>query len=89
MSTEERIAVIETEIKYIKADASEIKEKLIEVTNNHLAHINQSLNEIKQNCIIHKERAKKGLSGKDKAVIVASIITAISAVIVTFIQYYL
>jgi hypothetical protein len=106
-STDARIAVIETEVTYIKSSISRIELNLREITDNHLAHLNAKMDvqnvefgkqvdlvktdvkDMKTFCTKVQEAKKYGLSGKDKAIVYGSVITAAGIVVVEFLRSFL
>ncbi len=83
MAVEERIAIVETELKYIT-------KKLDEIVDTRLPQIYKSLETIQSNWIIHKVECEKSgkLMGKDKAIVYGAFLTAMSLIIIEVIRSF-
>lgn len=96
LQTEERLAIIETEMRYIKDSILHIETNLREITDNHLGHVKQEIDELRDQtrtmrefCAKMQAIKKYGLKGRDKAIVWGSLITAIGVVCVEIIRVLL
>lgn len=56
---DERLAVIETDIKYMREQSKATAENVEKIMTNHLPHIQASVTALEQNCALHKLSDKK------------------------------
>lgn len=80
----ERLAVVETEVRYLREDINELKTKFSNFKKEvyrRLNNINRQINDLHLTMNNHSS-----LSGKEKAAIIVALITSISSIIVAVIQ---
>ena len=80
----ERLSRIETEVKFLREDISELKTDLSDfktVTVRYLVDFERRLNDLHSLVDNHSS-----LSGKEKAAIIVALITSISSIVVALIQ---
>lgn len=87
----ERLAVIETELKYIheklddKTELKYIQEKLDDITDKHLTDIYSRLGKIELSCALHK--VEKKTSSRQKYTLWGALIAALASIAITIIEH--
>jgi hypothetical protein len=90
----ERLATIEVDISYIKETLERTDTNVQTIMNNHLEHLRASdaalekeIQGMKNFCKNVQDKKKYGLSGRDKVILYAAIVTMLGTIIVEAIKY--